>query len=569
MAFTSTAETRRPLLDMVVFLAMAVTAIAFAAALIYQSVLSFTPAVVAGAVLFMVMASTQFAVNRSLRGSALDDRLDQLEEALEILDGDLQRVDQVEDDVARLDLLNDKVERLTAGIGAGSDADGREVGEDLAQVDRLTADFEILHGRLDALRSDLESEARVQRDKVSEELRVLEGQIKQMGNELSTASGAIPTGAGEVYRAQTSLPPETDEIKMLADEAGAFQAAVGVDVEDLTVEFGDDVEDVTVELGSDVEDLTVELDSDVEPESGLEQEQEDEEEPFDLSVHAITREEEEETVVVLDLEEDPGPVSEKAAPETLETVREAIETERIDLYVQPAVALPERDPVYYEAFTRLRTADDESILPATVMSVAESAGLMPRIDNAMLLKSVQFVRRVGETSGIKGVFCDLSVQSLLDRESFPELVALMEENSSLSDSLFFELGQNAVRDLGADGLQAMKTLGELGFRFALDHVADLDVDFAGLRDRNFRFVKIEAQTLLHDMAESGARIPASDLKSYLKDFDLELIVEKVEDELSLIRLMDFGVELAQGDLFAEPERVGPELYRKLQGIDAS
>ena len=208
MAFTSTAEARRPLLDMVVFLAMAVTAIAFAAALIYQSVLSFTPAVVAGAVLFVVMASTQFAVNRSLRSSALDNRLDQLEEALEILDGDLQRVDQVEDDVARLDLLNDKVERLTAGIGAGSDADGREVGEDLAQVDRLTADFEILHGRLDALRSDLESEARVQRDKVSEELRVLEGQIKQMGNELSTASGAIPTGAGEVYRAQTSLPPE-------------------------------------------------------------------------------------------------------------------------------------------------------------------------------------------------------------------------------------------------------------------------------------------------------------------------------------------------------------------------
>jgi cyclic-di-GMP phosphodiesterase TipF (flagellum assembly factor) len=419
---------------------------------------------------------------------------------------------------------------------------------------------------------------------------VLEGQIKQMGNELSTASGAIPTGAGEVYRAQTSLPPGTDEIEALADEAGAFEAAVGVDVNDLTVEFGDDVEDLTVERGSDVEDLTVELDDDVEeltvelgsdveeltvvlddvePESGLEQSAEDEAEPLDLGVHAIAMEEE--TPAVLELKEDLGPVSEEsvATPETLETVREAIEANRIDLYVQPAVALPERDPVYYEAFTRLRTADDEQILPATFKSVAESAGLMPLIDKAMLVESLQFVRRVGEGSGIKGVFCNLSVQSLLDSDYFPEFVALMEENSSLSDSLFFELGQNAVRDLGADGLQAMKTLGELGFRFGLDHVADLDVDFAGLRDRNFRFVKIEAQTLLHDMAESGASIPASDLKSYLQDFDLELIVEKVEDELSLIRLVDLGVEIAQGPLFAEPERVGPELYRKLQGIDAS
>ena len=56
---------------------------------------------------------------------------------------------------------------------------------------------------------------------------------------------------------------------------------------------------------------------------------------------------------------------------------------------------------------------------------------------------------------------------------------------------------------------------------------------------------------------------------YLDRFDLKLIVEKVEDEESLDRLVDYGVELAQGDLFAEPKPVSPEMFRELADADAA
>jgi EAL domain-containing protein (putative c-di-GMP-specific phosphodiesterase class I) len=59
------------------------------------------------------------------------------------------------------------------------------------------------------------------------------------------------------------------------------------------------------------------------------------------------------------------------------------------------------------------------------------------------------------------------------------------------------------------------------------------------------------------------------LPSHLNRFDLKLIVEKVDDEASLERLMDYGVDLAQGDLFAQPRPVTPEMFRELAEADAA
>jgi EAL domain-containing protein (putative c-di-GMP-specific phosphodiesterase class I) len=46
-----------------------------------------------------------------------------------------------------------------------------------------------------------------------------------------------------------------------------------------------------------------------------------------------------------------------------------------------------------------------------------------------------------------------------------------------------------------------------------------------------------------------------------------LIVEKVADEGSLERLMQYGTELAEGDLFAAPKPVTAETLSELGGAE--
>ena len=50
----------------------------------------------------------------------------------------------------------------------------------------------------------------------------------------------------------------------------------------------------------------------------------------------------------------------------LQDLREAIEANRIDLYLQPIVTLPDRKLRYYDASTRIRTGDDAFMPPATI-----------------------------------------------------------------------------------------------------------------------------------------------------------------------------------------------------------
>lgn len=501
---SNAASGRLLLLDVVVFIAMAITATAFAAGLILNSGVDMVAGAIAGVALYMVMASSHYVITRSARSATVGGRLDELEEALVVLDGDLQRIDQVEDDVARLDLLADRVEHLdlamadnvggTAGTGASAE-----------RVERLSGDLEHLHKRLEALRSDFEVEARTQREQIGAELRSLEGLIKELSRDLMAAAPVLE-------------PPASEAL-------------------DLTSEIALPQEHVPPpELRT-------------EPVAEAEAEDEDENE--------------EEDIVVLVAGENALDV------ETHQVLQDAIEASRIDLYLQPIVTLPERKLRYYDTLARIRRDEDNIVLSGSFLRVAEREGLMPRIDNVMLVKSVQVLRRLGSESRLKGVFCNLSAHSLLDRDFFPELVEFMEENSALGDSLTFQVSQRTVMELGASELASLKTLGKLGFCFSLDHVADLDVDFGALRDHFFRFVKIDAGTLLHDMEATRAPVPAADMTGYLDRFDLKLIAQKVEDETSLDRLVGYGVELAQGDLFAEPRPVSPEMFRELEDADAA
>ena len=535
---SNAAPGRFGLLDVVVLIAMAVIATAFAAGLIINSGIDMMAGAIAGAALFVVMASSHYVITRQARSATVAGRLDELEDALVVLDGDLQRIDQVEDDVARLDLLTDRVERLDQAIseyGGGAPATGVSG----PVVERLTQDVEQLRGRLDVLRTDFAAQTRAQRDEIGAELKSLEGLIKDLSRELMAASPAFAAAATEDLTETADLPLRLEERleRVSLAELGDQPAGDDDAVDELAAD--DTLAGETVV----VTEQTVVFVT----------------EPAPVA---------DEVVVVVP---EPAEAAAEIAPgdAMLRDLREAIEGNRIDLYLQPIVTLPDRKLRFYDASTRIRTGDDAFMPPGDYLELAEREHLMPRIDNVMLVKCVQLLRRLGPESRLKGVFCNLSAQSLLDHDFFPELVEFMEENSTLADNLTFQLSQRAVLDIGADELAGLKTLGKLGFVFSLDHVADLDVDFAALRDHFFRYVKIEAKTLLHDMAEARASIPAADMTSYLDRFDLKLIVEKVDDEASLERLMDYGVDLAEGDLFARPRPVTPEMFRELAEADAA
>ena len=245
--------------------------------------------------------------------------------------------------------------------------------------------------------------------------------------------------------------------------------------------------------------------------------------------------------------------------EMIAKVRKSLEENRVDLYLQPVVSLPQRRTRYYEALTRLRDPSGDVIMPASYLRAAESAGIMPMIDNLLLFRCVKVMRRLVERNREIGVFCNISAHSLLDAEFFPQFLEFMKQNEELSSALIFEFSQSTINGAGPLELESLAMLRDLGFHFSMDHVTSLDIDYQSLANRGFRFLRVDARTLIDGMGSAGAQIHSADLKALLGRFGLQLIAEKVETERDVVTLLDYDIGLGQGYLFSEPRLVREEV----------
>jgi cyclic-di-GMP phosphodiesterase TipF (flagellum assembly factor) len=249
----------------------------------------------------------------------------------------------------------------------------------------------------------------------------------------------------------------------------------------------------------------------------------------------------------------------------LETIRDALEQNRVDLYLQPIVSLPQRKLRFYEALSRLRSDDGKVIMPDEYIKVAAPAGLMSVVDNLLLFRCVQIVRRLAQKQREVGVFCNISGETLADAEFFPQFLEYMHHNRDLAGHIVFEFDQDAVSKAGQPGQASLAYLASLGFELSMDHVSSLALDFAKLAELGFRHLKVRAHTLTHGMNGAQAVVAAEDLKKLLERVGLNLIAERVEDEKTVIQLLDYGVDYAQGYLFGEPRAVREDA---LKSVDA-
>ena len=248
-------------------------------------------------------------------------------------------------------------------------------------------------------------------------------------------------------------------------------------------------------------------------------------------------------------------------PQIRQTVRDALDNNRVDLFLQPLVTLPNRQVRFYEALTRIRDANEVYLEPVDFIDEAERARVMPEIDNLMLFRALQVLRRLTSRNRRSGLFVNVSIQTLVDERFFPGFLDFLRANEGFDDQLIFEFCQRDVKDFGALELESLAALSELGFRFSMDRVTDLRLDFKMLSERGFRYLKIHANRLIGAGELPDSHIHPDDLSDLLRRFAVELIVDHIETEAQVLEVLDLDVRFGQGYLFSPPRPVRPEVLK--------
>ena len=244
----------------------------------------------------------------------------------------------------------------------------------------------------------------------------------------------------------------------------------------------------------------------------------------------------------------------------LTAVKSALEENRVELHLQPIVALPQRKIVYYEGFTRLRDPSGAVILPSEFLRVAEPSGLVGEIDNMLLLRCVQIARKLIKHDRRMGLFCNISTTSLGDETFFPQFIAFLRDNRDLAGSIIFEMTRNSFEKISMVAERNMGRLFDLGFRFSIDRCDTIDLDLRKLERMGVRYVKISGDKLVQQLVEAKSlpvtgltrQFEPADVSAVFSRYGVELIADRVESERTIVEILELDITHAQGNLFGRP-----------------
>ena len=131
------------------------------------------------------------------------------------------------------------------------------------------------------------------------------------------------------------------------------------------------------------------------------------------------------------------PILDYSDNEILKFLEKSVREDHVELYLQPIVRLPQRSQVFFECFSRIMDDKSNIIRPEQYLPVATSAGLAAAVDNLLLFKCVQLVRRTRRENPEIVFFCNISKSTLTDIDFFTDFIDFMADNTNLTSSLVF------------------------------------------------------------------------------------------------------------------------------------
>lgn len=238
----------------------------------------------------------------------------------------------------------------------------------------------------------------------------------------------------------------------------------------------------------------------------------------------------------------------------LETVRDALRDDRIEVQLRAILSLPQRKLRYQECLAQIRAEDGSMVAPDRYAGAAKRAGLMAAIDNMRLFRSVQVIRRSRQRMSDVGFFCPLAASTLNDRVFFPAFVDFMEENAGLAASVVFSIIFADLLSLPPSTVESLTRLAELGFRFAVADLPEPEIDADALAAAHVRFVRIDAAPLLPLLRQTAPLSEPKVFKALLDKAGIDLVIGGITREDELEALSPYQPDFGQGPLFGKPTR---------------
>ncbi|MBV7416784.1 bifunctional diguanylate cyclase/phosphodiesterase [Aeromonas sp. sif2433] len=237
-----------------------------------------------------------------------------------------------------------------------------------------------------------------------------------------------------------------------------------------------------------------------------------------------------------------------------EMLTRALREGRIVPYFQPVIRLEDSCLTGLEVMARWITEEGELKDAFDFIPLAEQCGLIQELDQQILRRTCQQLKNWLPVSGQSRfkIALNLSGKHLASREQLMRLVNIMEEEGVLPSYFIFEFNERELSRQNSDSLTSLHELRAKGIQISLD---DFGTGFSSL-NALFHFpvdyIKVD-DSFTHRMLNSPkdlALIRA--MRDICQDLDFTLVVEGIENQQQLQKLIDLGCTMGQGRYISPP-----------------
>ena len=243
--------------------------------------------------------------------------------------------------------------------------------------------------------------------------------------------------------------------------------------------------------------------------------------------------------------------------EWITKINKAADENRFILYYQPIVPLNPASGLGNKAeiLVRLVNEDGSIARPGDFIPAAERYNLMPLIDRWVVRNSMKAYRHLLDKGAevAKGlVSVNLSGPSILDQELIEIIISQVKEYDLDPSCFCFEITETAAIQNLTSAIHFMKKLKDVGFTFALDDFGSGFSSFGYLSNLPVDYLKIDGSFVqtIDESLISYAMVESINAIGHV--MGIRTIAEFVKNKAIMKRLVDIGVDYAQGYEIAEP-----------------
>ncbi len=237
----------------------------------------------------------------------------------------------------------------------------------------------------------------------------------------------------------------------------------------------------------------------------------------------------------------------------LQSLRSAVESERLFIVYQPQINLASGKVVGMEALIRWRNEDGSFVPPDRFIPLAEASGMIVAIGDWVLRMSCHELVRL-QAMGLSEMRMSVNVSQIQFRhpEFLDKLNAALLDTGISPNCLELEITESVAMEDADFMLETLNLVREMGITIAIDDFGTGYSSLSQLRQLPIDRLKIDRAFVSELQKDVCGGHIASMVIELGRNLNLTVIAEGIEDEAQAQTLRKLGCHEGQGYLYAKP-----------------